>query len=163
MYLIKHVELDSDQATVILNKIPSGYAHLLLKINARTDRNTNFDNIKVLPNGSSAGNTRYMFGGSSSVITGTEGFPTAYTGGGTGYWGNTSVYIYDYASTNSNKGIQMDSVSTSNSMLSSSAWSDSTPINSITLAPGDGTVLKAGSTFSLYLIPGTLSNVVSVA
>lgn len=154
MYLINHTILGSDQSTVVLSGIPQSYAHLLLKVEAKTDRTTaTFDNIRVNLNGVQSGSSQWFYGNGGSVSAGTEGFPTAYVGTIQAYWSNTSIYIYDYTSSNSNKSIQGDSVAYTNSFLSSAAWSQSQAVSSITLAPGDGTVFKADSVFSLYAIP----------
>lgn len=163
MYLIKHVVLPNNQASVVLNAIPNTYAHLLLKIKAKTDRSTaSFDNVVIKPNGTD-GSSRYFFGGpSSSVITGTEGFITAYTGSTNG-WGSASIYVYDYASSNSNKGIQGDSVVWQSSILSSATWPQAQAINSLTIEPGDGSIFIADSVFSLYAIPSGAGGPASIS
>jgi len=164
--LISSVTVGSGGAANIeFTSIPATYTDLVVKLSARTTRNTGDANsIKVTFNSSTSGYTYKILLGTGSVATSTDQtafFTNASWGGyanqNTGTTANTfsshELYIPNYAGSN-NKSLSTDSVTENNSSsayaaLVSSLWSNSAAITSITLAP-DGFDFVQYSTAYLY-------------
>jgi hypothetical protein len=151
-------------SSVTFSSIPATYTDLLLKVSARTSRNT----------GSSDDLLSFSFGGgsvSSRVLDGGSPFgtPRSYTSGAilgnidssndtANTFGSLEMYIPNYTSTN-NKSYSVDAVSENNSgtgdyllntIFLAGVCTLTTAITSIVLAPGTGPNFVQYSTFTLY-------------
>ena len=142
--------------TVTFSSIPATYTDLLIKVSARTDNADSADYLYIKPNGSTANLTyRNIRGDSINAYSATTN--RVVTGGSTSTsntFGNTEIYIPNYASANF-KSMSADSVQETNGtdgnrFLTAILWSDTTAISSLTFTPLVGTLFLQHSTFYLY-------------
>jgi len=148
--------------------IPATYTDLYVLLSARSNRSADSDPINLELNGSTANDTsRYIEGDGSSVSSGTAGgtqteisrVPAANATANT--FGNASIYIPNYASSN-NKSSSGDAVTENNgttafTKLTAGLWSDSTAVTTIRLVSQTGNNFVQGSTFYLYGISNVTS------
>ena len=164
--LIASSTLTGSQSSIDFTSIAGTYTDLCLKLSARTDRASVFDQLKITFNGSSSGYTGIiLYNGNSSV--GSES-NTAATGGSTylignyvdganataSTFGNAEIYIPNYAGSN-NKSLSLDLVQENNaaggySSLTAGLWSNSAAITSIKLQSANAANFVQYSTAYLY-------------
>ncbi len=151
----------SGVASLTFSSIPSTYTDLVLYTSLRstTTGNANDRAAIVTFNGSSSNYSAirlYAYDGTTVGSDSSIGIDIYYTGttGTTSTFSNDSVYITNYASSNS-KSISVDNASEQNSStknwlaLYAWRWADSAAISSITLTPDAGNLAQY-STATLY-------------
>ena len=158
--LIERVELDSSAASITFSSIPQDGAHLVVKLSVRTDNGISRDVAFVSFNSNTSNfSSIYLEGTGSSVATASGVRFFAQTNGGVSTsdtFGNSEVLIANYSG-NTAKSFSSDSVTENNAtdsgqLLLAGLWDDTSAITSMTLTPGFGTNLLAGSSVSLYKI-----------
>lgn len=150
-----------EASSVVFSSIPQTYTDLQVLVSSRADNanvygwfsytfNGNSSSLKSIwiePNGTSVAtgsSTGFMLGGSSNG-----------NGSTASTFGNTSIYIPNYTSSN-NKSSLSDDVGENNGTTSymdviANLWSNSAAITSITFVPQTGTgTFRQYSTFTLY-------------
>jgi hypothetical protein len=165
MIPISTVTVGSGGASAIqFNGIPQIYTDLCLFISARSSRAQSSDNIDIFFNGSTSNRSDRAVRGSSTVLVsyttsnGHIGYiPAASDTANT--FGSTYIYIPNYTLSN-NKSFSADVVMENNSavnggafmVLDSGLWSQTAPINSITIntSSGAGSNFAQHSTATLY-------------
>jgi hypothetical protein len=166
--LIQAQTLTSTAASVTFSNIPQNFTDLKLVMSARTDASSyQADNIKVAFNGGSysTSSTINIYGNGTSAAAETNPGSLLQIAGANGAnstastFGNSETYIPNYTSSN-NKPISAESVTENNATgavlwLTSSLFTSSSAITSMTLAPRLGSNFVANSTFMLYGIGGT--------
>ena len=148
-------------SSVTFSGIPqTGYTDLVVKVSARSTKNTTvWDGVVATFNGSTAnfsyrnlngdGSTAYSLSASNNNVGFLEGnTATANT------FSNYEMYIPNYTGSN-NKSMSIDSVTENNATeayasLHTSLWSNSAAITSIKLEPSSATLFQQYSTFYLY-------------
>lgn len=146
-------------ANISFTGIPQTYTDLLIMNSVRTSRSavhesllmsfnnttSNRSNVRLYGTGSSATSTSdtVMYGGQATGAT-----ATAST------FGNSIVYIPNYAGSN-NKSSLEDATSENNAAailmtINANLWSNTAPINSITLTPENSGTIQQYSTVTLY-------------
>lgn len=166
---ITTVTLGSATPQIDLASIPSTFTDLYLVMSIRGVISATADDIGLKFNDSSAnGSTRFLQGTGTSSGSGSNSYimntlePGANATANT--FGNTSVYIPNYAGSN-NKSVSVDNVmennaSTSYQRVEAVLWSQSAAINKITIYSLNGTNLAQYSTATLYgITKGTLAGV----
>lgn len=158
--LIQEITLNQSAASVTLN-VPSGYTDLKLLISARGSDSNIYTEGKLRFNGASTDanmSMRNILGSGSGVSSGNSA--TGYIGvcatGNTATantYGNTEVYIPNYASANP-KSFSADAVMENNAtgsyiVMTADLWNSTAAITSIEIIPLAGSWM-AGSTFTLY-------------
>lgn len=159
---IQRVSLTSGNASAMsFTSIPQTYDDLFLKISARTDRSGyNVDSMTLTINGgttSSYGIRAEGTGSTTGVYTGFFLCGAATDNTSANIFGNSQAYISLYTTTGT-KGVINWAVSEASATGNNSAWQNmlsgvckmNTPITSITLSPGSGTVFKQYSSATLY-------------
>ena len=153
-------------ASIDFTSIPSTYTDLVLKISARSNRTgSNYTDDLILQfNGDTATNynAKVIYGGNGSTgsfsgsgVTGTYGGYAVGTDGTANTFGNSEVYIPNYAGSTA-KSLSADGVAESNSStgvyldLIAGYWSGTAAINAIKIKPANGTTLLQYSTAYLY-------------
>lgn len=154
---VETIELTSDQSNITFNNIPQNHRDLFLLLSLRSNRSANFDDFVIAPN-STNGTSVILGGNGSSVFTFTQ--PSILNGGSAGNntlangFGNSEVLITDYASSNKKSVSLNGSLSENSSNLrayfSGGYFNDTSPITSVFIRPGDGSVFKAGTKIILY-------------
>lgn len=136
--------------------IPQNYTDLVIKFSLRSNRASVVDSVLIRYNYNTSSYTgRSLVGngasGSSDTATGlviNGDSATAST------FGNGEVYIPNYAGntykSRSGDGVQETNATTAYMNFSAHLWSNSSPINSITLVPENGTLFNQYSTATLY-------------
>jgi len=150
-------------STIDFTSIPSTYTDLLLKISVRSSASGgggggSWDYGTIKFNGSSSSYTeRFLYGqGTGSAISGNAAsadFWSPYSGATASTFGNTEIYIPNYASANY-KSISIDTTTENNATaafagLNAALWSNTAAITSIALALGSGNFVQY-STATLY-------------
>lgn len=157
--LISSVTVGAGGASSIdFTSIPATYTDLVLKWSSRGTAATNYDQVYIKFNNSTA-NLSYVRlygnGTSAASTSGTDGYIGA--GQGTGSTASTfdngEVYIPNYTGSN-NKSFSVDEVNENNAtaaftFLQAGLWSNTAAINRITLTPTGGTFVQY-STAYLY-------------
>ena len=145
-------------SSITFSSIPSTYTHLQIRgiygqsystskeilMSFNGDNGTNYTTHQLYGSGSGA----YAYGG-----TGITSTYVGQSGGTANYFGTTIIDILDYANTNKNKTARMlwgfDMNGSGQIFLSSSLWSNTSAITSITLAQSSGNMAQYSS-FALY-------------
>jgi hypothetical protein len=145
-------------ATISFTSIPATYTDLLVSLSGRIDQTGIVRQVDISFNGSTANFTGMYLQGNGS--TGASGSLGQYVGNATGTsatastFGNTSIYIPNYASSN-NKSFSVDFATENNAAtadlgLIAGLWSNSAAITSITLTPNTVGNFVQYSTAYLY-------------
>lgn len=171
--LITHTELSSGSASdIVFSSISGSYTDLVILLSLRTNRNATYDDFRIVLN-STDGTSRILYGNGS--IAGSFTQPTITISGGAGgnnttasTFGNSLVYIPNYASTTTNKSLSMDAVQEHNATtayqsINAGLWSNTNAITSVQILPGDGTLLLQYSSATLYGITKGSSGGVTVS
>jgi hypothetical protein len=148
-------------ATMAFSSIPATYTDLLLKVSGRSDYSSDRTNLNLDFNGLTTNRSyRNVRGfdsnsvGSVSASNSIVGYVPAATATSTTF-GNTEIYIPNYASASTYKSISADTTAENNSTtawilgLFASLWSSNSAITSITLDLDDGNFVQY-STATLY-------------
>ncbi len=172
-YHIQTIEVGSGGASAIMfNSIPQTYDDLIVEVSLRTNRAATFDDFVVLLNESN-GTSRILSGSGSSVSSFTQ--PTILCQGAAGgnttanTFGNSRVLVSSYASSTVQKSVSMDGISEHNSTTTSpqsivaGLWADTSPVTSLRIRPGDGTLFSQYSSASLYGIKRGVSQITAPA
>ena len=147
-------------ASIDFSSIPQTYTDLLILLSARTTYGAVADDLYMYFNGVTTNRSdRFVYGNGSSVAStsigphvGTMVSDTATAS----VFGNTAIYICNYASTTIAKAISGDSVSENNATtaytdLTASLWNSTAAITSIQIPTAGGRgVWKQYSSASLY-------------
>ena len=145
-------------ATIGFTSIPATYTDLLVKLSGRIDQTGIVRQVDISFNGSTSNFTgMYLQGNGATVASGSLG---QYVGNATGTsatastFGNTSIYIPNYASSN-NKSFSVDFTTENNATTAdlgfiAGLWSNSAAITSITLTPNSVGNFVQYSTAHLY-------------
>lgn len=141
--------------------IPQNYTDLLIKLSLRGDEAATHDANYVKFNFSSTSfSWRQLYGTGSAAGSNSSGSGNGAFGYMTGStatantFASTDIYIPNYAGS-SYKSFSIDAVAENNATATGSGllammWSNISPINSITLTPGGGTVFVQYSSATLY-------------
>jgi len=159
-YHIQTVELTSTQSSISFNSIPQDFTDLIVKFGARTNAADVIDTCLVDFNGISTGFTnRSLYGdpGGASSAQFNEARRAGHATGATqtaNTFSTVELYIPNYAGS-TNKSVSVESASEGTSsyfeiMIGATQWSNTAPINSITIRPFGSTSFVSGSSFSLY-------------
>jgi hypothetical protein len=144
-------------ATMEFTSIPATYTDLLLSYSARIDQTGIVRQVDISFNSNTSNFTGiYMQANGATFLNGSLG---RYIGNATGTsatastFGNTLIYIPNYASSN-NKSFSVDFVTENNAAtadagLIAGLWSNSSAITSVTLTPAGGSFVQY-STAYLY-------------
>lgn len=177
MFPLQNIVLGTTGTTsVTFNNIPSGYAHLQLRMMTRTTSSPGGTNIPItlrMNNSSTAGHyydIHYILGDGSVAVSGAaSGYGgilferSATAQAATGIFGVAIVDILDYANTNKNKTIRslagIDLNGSGQAWLTSGLYMQTTAISSLTILTSDGSGGTSGnwaanSSFALYGIKG---------
>jgi hypothetical protein len=172
MKLIESKTLASAAAQIEFTSIPQDGTDLVALVSTRLSFNNSgsWYDMLVRFNGSTSNYSgRLLYGTGSGGFSLTEtsiGIRTNATGTTADTFGNTSLYVPNYAGA-TNKSVSHDAVSENNATLSWQAigaalWSDTSAITSMTFIPVSGN-LEAGSTISLYKITKGSDGLVTVS
>jgi hypothetical protein len=155
--------ISSDTASVSFSSISSSYAHLQLRVFAKTNRALNRDGLNIRYNSVSTSSyvNHYLYGTGSAAVAGYDAissYGNAFRASGnsdaTDIFGAMIIDILDYANTNKNKTIRylggVDLNGAGEIYLGSHLFTDTTAISSITISPLVGTNFKQYSHFALY-------------
>lgn len=160
---LTHIEtqtLGSDTAAVTFSAIAGTYRHLRILGQVQGNRGSSPDVLRIGFNGVTTDLRSYIgnFAGTTGTSTYSGGFQ--YTGeilyvagSGAGVFTAVAIDIINYASTALRKGVIAHAVEPEHSVTFGGArWSPGTPvaITSVKLDVSIGTLLKSGTTFSLY-------------
>lgn len=154
-------------SSITFSSIPSTYTHLQIRAISKTNYTTYLNENLIMRFNSDTGsnyNSHNLYANGSSIFAQTVGTQTfmyvSYVLGTnastTNMFSGQIIDVLDYTSTNKNKTIKYisggDINTTGGSITYGSGLWFATPaaINSITLAPGDGTALLEYSHFALY-------------
>lgn len=164
LYKISSIEVESPVTSITFSSIPSGYTDLLLVFSPHTDRASypNAD-MGLEVNGSASGLTHRSIVGSTTFapILNSTGiialFQGGNSGGGTGFFGPTTIYIPNYTSSNY-KSMSIDYTAVadttdednSRSGITSLLWSNTSAITSLKISPNSGTNFTSYAKFYLY-------------
>ena len=146
-------------ASMAFTSIPATYTDLVIKISGRTDNSGYADGMDLTFNSNASSYSyRYLQGDGSSASVGNGsakvfGRTNASTSTASTF-GNTEVYIPNYAGSNS-KSFSTDSVVENNATsgddwLASNLWANSAAITSISITPQVGSNFNQYSTAYLY-------------
>jgi len=146
-------------ATISFTSIPATYTDLKVVANARTDRASNNDWVKIGFNGSTSSFTYREIEGDGSTVGSYTGsgqlafFATASSSTASTF-GNAEVYIPNYTGANY-KSYSVDTVTENNgttavASMNAGLWSNTAAITSIELTPNLGTNFVQYSTAYLY-------------
>jgi len=164
---IATVEVGSGGAAdITFSSIPATYTDLVLLLSIRTDRSgTAGDNLSLSYNGSTSSQSDvrlYADGSGAYSYTDTALYAGFATGGGAtaSTFGNTMVYIPNYAGSN-NKSSSSDGVAENNASgtamnLGAELWSNTAAITSIKISSRYSATLQQYSTATLYGIKNTV-------
>lgn len=166
--LISEQVLTSNQSVVNFNNIPQGYKHLYFSASVRSDRSSAYvDIVGVRFNNSTINYSHRIVNGNSSLASsatassGTHTFAWFVYANGPLTTSNTfatnEVYIPNYNSNISKSysttfAVENNSSTANHAFVGAIAglWADTSPITSISLIPGFGSVFISGSSFQLY-------------
>jgi hypothetical protein len=159
---IQSTALSANATSVTFSNIPQTYKSLMILSSARTDRNTDLnDMILIRPNNSTTGlSSRRLYGASTSLAS-AIGATTAHVGVTCGatttanVFSNSILCLLNYSSTTVNKVFSSEGVSENSSVIGlqeidSALWSSTAAITSIVFVPETGPNFTTGSTFTLY-------------
>jgi hypothetical protein len=164
--LIAKQTLLADTGSVTVSNLPQTYADLRLLVSARTNRASDTDAVLVRFNGDTGANysTRLLEGSgtaaSSRSFTSQTGLYLGQSSTGAtataSTFGNSEATIPNYAGS-TQKSVLSRCVSENNATtvwmsVDASLWTGTAAITSVSLAPLNGTLFIAGSTFYLYAI-----------
>jgi hypothetical protein len=162
MTVIEHIELASDQATIVVDDIPQTYTDLYLVFSGRTSISDNIGYGIMSINGSTANvSGRFLQGRPGTVGSGTDtpGINAFVSGGNTtaNTFGSFSLYIPNYTSSNA-KSFSIDLVTENNSGASFAAFqritaglfNSSAAVTSIEFDADAATNYKQYSSVTLY-------------
>ena len=162
MTVIEHIELASDQATIVVDNIPQTYTDLYLVFSGRTSISDNLGYGQMTVNGSSTNWTeRVLQGNSSAASSPSDSTPIeAFVSGNNttaNTFGSFSLYIPNYTSSNA-KSMSVDLVTENNAGGAFSAmqrivaalWNDTDPITSIEFDADAATNYKQYSSVTLF-------------
>ena len=143
-------------ASINFSSIPATYTDLHLLVSIREESSTSSVAFIKFNNTTANRSERYLQGNGSSVVAGTTTvlqFIACQPSDTANTFGNASIYIPDYASSNY-KSVSSDSVSENNatgafSRFVAGLWSDTSAINQITITTDTGDVAEY-STATLY-------------
>lgn len=165
--LIETYVLGSSQSSVVFSSLgtySSTYKHLQIRLAARTDRSDTSDFLRMRINGDTAANyaNHELIGTGSSVVSGAGTSTSSMLFGragaassGANVFGAVVVDILDAYSSTKNKTIRsLGGIATAQVRLDSGHRRSTESTTSLTILPGEGTNLVAGSRFSLYGIRG---------
>ena len=152
-------------ASIEFTNIPQTYTDLHLMISLRSSRATVVYDTGIIRFNSDSGNnysaSRRLYGDGGSAISdapaitngGLFEMPTA-TGATANTFGNISIYIPNYISSNyksySSDGVSENNGATSFTSLIAGLWNITNPINTITLTPYAGSTWQQYSSATLY-------------
>ena len=150
-------------ATITFAGIPTGYKHLQLRFNARTDYAGNEAfYFKYNSDSSSSYTHHYLFGngstagavGATAASTGSLIFRPAGSTAGSNIFGVGIVDILDYQDTNKNKTIRnlggIDTNGAGTIILTSGLWINTAAINRIDITSVNSSTIQQHSSFALY-------------
>ena len=146
-------------ATIDFINVPQNYTDLVIKLSIRSSQTGAFaDYGKVLFNGSTTSYSYRDVYGNGSAAASTSGTTTLFmtyqgNAGTANVFGNSEIYIPNYGGSN-NKSFSIDGVvennaTTAYATLTAVLWSNTSPINSISIGPASGT-WQQYSTATLY-------------
>ena len=146
-------------ATIDFINVPQNYTDLVIKLSIRSSQTGAIaDYGKVLFNGSTASYSYRDVYGNGSTAASTNGTTTLFmtyqgNAGTANVFGNSEIYIPNYGGSN-NKSFSIDGVvennaTTAYATLTAVLWSNTSPINSISIGPASGT-WQQYSTATLY-------------
>jgi hypothetical protein len=157
--LIERKELTSAASSIEITGIPQIYTDLVILTSLRSTRSDAADTGQIRFNGTTTGYSgKELYGTGSTAFSGAMDtsrvsliLPSASVTANT--FGNGLVYVPNYTA-GTNKSVSVDHVSednatTSYQLLISALWSNTQPINSVTVTAANGN-LAAGSSISLY-------------
>jgi hypothetical protein len=155
--LIDKTTLGSSQTSITFSAIPSTFTDLLVRFSAKSDLSFGGGGqvVRIKPNNNNLSSGKWLSGNGSSVSSGNDDFAYSQpSDGGSDVFGNTDIYIPNYASSNS-KSFSSDGVSENNATRADAGfmaglWSSSAAITSIVLTPYYATNFVSGSSFYLY-------------
>ena len=151
-------------ASVSFTGIPTGYKHLQIRANAKTNRSDNQDIVTIRYNGDTGANyTYHMLTGNGSVAGTDSGTSTATPWAAiiagnlstTNMFGGMISDVLDYSSTSKYKTIRTFSGTDQNNTAgrlytNSNLWQSTSAIASILLTPVYGSMFMEYSSFALY-------------
>jgi hypothetical protein len=156
--LIEAKTLGSSTASITFSSIPSTYTDLIIQWSGRSTTASYGVGSSLTVNGSPTYSGRYLQGTSAGVGSGTQSIMNAGVGTAStataNTFGSASVYIPNYTSS-ANKSFSADAVSENNAadaltFLNAGLATLTSAINTITIAPNDGSNWVQYSTFYLY-------------
>lgn len=161
LFKIASTTVESPQANIEFTSIPQGYTDLMVYYSLRGS-GTNSNEIRITYNGVTTGYTNKQIYGSGSSV-GSISAGTAYFYGGeapavndtTNTFGNASIYIPNYTSSNA-KSVSVDAVEENNAStlntlyLSAGLCTNTAAITSIKIQPDGSFVWVTNSTATLY-------------
>lgn len=148
--------------TIEFNNIPQGYTDIVLKLSGRTTTLTSVgESVFISFNGSTSNFTgQLLYGtGSGSGSDALAGEPryvgTQNSGSSTAsVFANIELYISNYTSSNSKSyssdGVTENNATESYQTLSTGLWSNTSPINAISLSPNSANKFAQYSSATLY-------------
>lgn len=146
-------------SSIDFTSIPQTYTDLVCKISARDNAANVQNNIIFKINGvTTSQSNRYLLGVGSSVNSGNDTpiyFPSNANNSTSNTFANIEVYLPNYALTNSNKPISVDSVTENNAtsayaQLTAGLYASNTAITSISITGNGGSTFLQYSTATLY-------------
>ena len=173
MKAIQTITATTSVASIEFTNIPQGYTDLVIQLSARSTGNfggndSMSDDCWLRFNSSSSGySARSLYGygsgagsGNNSAQTYLKAFYIDGSGATASTFGNTSIYIPNYTSSN-NKSVSGDSVSEHNATMAymnlvAGLWANSSAITSITLTTANGNFAQYSSA-TLYGISNTIA------
>lgn len=157
------VTLSTSTSEITFSGIPSNYRHLQLRCLLRFDRAAANDDLKIYFNGDTASNysNQILFGDGSVGTYGQASMGLIYNYNGlpgatatTNLFGVAVYDLFDYSSVLKYKTLRGFTGSDANGSgavsLTSGCWQNTTPVNSITVAPRYGSNIVANSQIALY-------------
>lgn len=161
--LISTQTLSVSATSINFNAIGSTFKDLLLVVSARSDRASGLDQMNINFNGSSSSyyNMQLLGFGTGSGYSEAGGTTYVYNYGADGAtatsntFGNTAIYIPNYASSTLIKVVGTDQVFEINATggwqgIAAGSWGNTAAITSIAITPLNGPNWVAGTTASLY-------------
>jgi hypothetical protein len=158
MTLIETKTLATSAAAIEFTSIPQDGTDLIVYASARSTGDGT-RNMLITINGSTSGlSGRFLFGGGSSVSSGTDTRETGaynHSSSTSSTFSNVSMYFTNYSGS-TNKVWSVDSVIENNAAdgglyIDAKLWSNTEPITSLAFTPNTGS-FSAGTTISLYKV-----------
>lgn len=168
MFPLQVVTVGTPTSSLTFTNIPNTYAHLQIRVFARSTINGTSDNVYLRFNNDSSSSyrTHQLYGDGSTVASNATGSETSHFNvilpGGTSaanIYGAGNIDILDYANTNKNttvrtlSGVNQNGVATGFAIMRSGLWVNTAAVSSITLFVGSGNFAQY-SQFALYGIKG---------